>query len=479
VIPFEKRVKIYGFMLIDPISREYMLMNWFEDPVNQPILQNVLREFMIFGIAQNPGLRSYLVDRHQWEEVESNSRHVMDNFRNHISSQKKDSFRDWYSTITEVLVGFDKYQLTFHDVGENPRRFIELMYEECTAFDNTNFCKAEYREKRLSDDNVKAMKMLIQRTPLYDIPWFILARMKPNYRPCMYRDDNGEWRRVLFDMNKNPFETDERKIVHLIELMYDFFTDHDPKRIRSYLKTLTVYEYQKIKNFFYILRERHVARVFVLPMNYYEKQLIAMCKKYKVARPIDIPVEAGMFYYSPVCGFKGFIVPTDMTKQKTDNLNANGSIDTMYCWETDSVVCLHKMNKSKKRKQNPNKRTTVENFCTVDVVNPKKLSKEHNKNVQNETCSNTPLNMISLLGFGLECQDGFIVLCCKCANPCLFDLSKFEDDTLVCTMCTKNTLSYEDKSCFWCMKTQKHVKDEIRTMSVYDDIRVSPRGFGE
>lgn len=473
---FVTRLEIYGIMIINRVSKDFMLTHWFSDANNQVVLQNITREFMIYGMTQIPALREFMVNKHRWDLIETNSHKAMDNFRKHINDSNKKKFGDWFVNIKDILIDFDEHHPKNHDIEENPGLFVDKMAKQCASFDDDVFCKPEYRSKRFSEEDSMALKQMIMRTPIDYIPWFLLAEQEPNYETCLYKDETGSWEQVIVDMNKNPFETDKRKLTRLLDIMYDFYIDHDTKRIKPYLKSLTVYEYQKISAFFYFLNQKQTARLVLLPMNYYEYQLEALCKKNHVTCAENIPEGSGMYYYSINCGFKGFLVPIKSDKEKTDNLNANGSMDTMFCSESKTVVCFHKINKSKRRKQNPKRRTTMDMF-SKDQINPKKQSKDNRKQKESELCSTTPLNKLSLIGFGLECQDGFIVLCCNCANPTLFDLNKFLGDKFVCTRCTDNDNLYNEKTCFNCMKYQKDMVDPFKTIEVLDDVRSNTPEF--
>src|SRR5690606_16869041 len=116
----------------------------------------------------------------------------------------------------------------------------------------------------------------------------------------------------------------------------------------------------------------------------------------------DIPHRAGLYYYSIYCGFKGFIVPTEDTKQRSNNLNASGSQETMYSFETNEVRCFHKENKSRRRKKNPKKRTSLEMFSTLQEQNHKRLSRDNRKQKIHNLCAQTPLKEINLIGLALE-----------------------------------------------------------------------------
>jgi hypothetical protein len=257
--------------------------------------------------------------------------------------------------------------------------------------------------------------------------------------------------------------------------MNTFYSDHDVKPITDFLKKLTVYEYQKISCFFYFLREQQNIRILVLPEHYYLYQLEAFCKKKKVRTPAEIPQNAGQYYYSTYCGFKGFIVPPEGVKQNTSNLYACGSREAMYSFDKDQVFCFHK-NKSKRRKQT-RKRSSIEMFTSLLATNNKRLSRDNRKQKQHMLCSMIPLKKISLLGFAIECQEGLLTSCCLCANPALFGINKFEGDKFVCTRCTEKKNLYNEVVCDKCGNIQDDNAEPFAEVQVVDDVRKNPAEF--
>lgn len=212
---------------------------------------------------------------------------------------------------------------------------------------------------------------MIRRPTKGQLPFYLISPNKPNPQTYVYQQDGaGDPIEITVDNSVNPFETDQRKMLQLTSLMDDFYRDHDTRPLAEFLRTLTVYEYQKISCFFRFLREKQSIRVRILPMHYYTHQLSALCRKHKVPTAADLPPNAGKYYYSIYCGFKGFIVPpmnektrspakgtpvppSVATKQRTDNINATGSHEAMYSFERRQAFCFHKPPKGKRRKQNP------------------------------------------------------------------------------------------------------------------------------
>lgn len=338
--------------------------------------------------------------------------------------------------------------------------------------------KKRHREEKFTEEEIQCLRELIRRCPKDRIPFFLLAKQEAAPTPYLYRQsEKDEWKEILINVNKNPFETEPKKMVKLVELMYNFYGDHDTKPLGEFLKTLTVYEYQKISNFFYFLREQQTVRCLVLPMHYYEYQLEALCKKHHVSCPAQIPARAGLYYYSVYCGFKGFVIPPENAKQRTSNLNASGSHEAMYSFDKGQVFCFHKVNKSKRRKQNPRKRTSIEMFSMFQERNYKRMSKDNRKQKTHTLCSKIPLKEISLIGFALECQDGLLTLCCNCGNPALFGVNKFEGDKFVCARCTTQKNLYNEISCFNCSRIQKEQDEPFVKIDVYDNVRKQPPGF--
>ena len=467
---FATRLDIYGYMIFKPLKRSYMVI-WFQQQENQSILQNVIREFVVFGTAQIPALRGSMIKRHKWNQVEDSCYKAMDKFREHINKTYMEGSVHWFKSIANILNGFDDYHLRFHEARPNPRLFIEKMSEECINFEDTNYSKPEYREQLFTEQEQDCLKQLIIRHTNYDVPFYILAKQEPIPQSYMYRKSEVDpWKDIMIDANKNPFETDHKKLTQLRGLMYGFYNDHDIKPLGDFLKSLTVYEYQKVSCFFHNLKEKQSVRLLIMPMHYYEAQLSALCKKHHVICPSQIPPRAGLYYYSRYCGFKGFVIPLEKPNQKTSNLNACGSHEAMYSFEKGKVFCFHKINKSKRRKQNPRKRTSIEMFSMFQEKNYKRISKDNRKQKTQTLCSQTPLLEIPLIGYALECQDGVITLCCKCANPATFAVNKFEGAMFICTRCNKEENLYNEVTCFNCSAIQKR-DEQFVYIDVLDDIR--------
>lgn len=474
---FGCRLAIYKYMILQPLTRDDMI-GWFQREENQMILQNIIREFIVFATAQIPALRESMIERHRWNQVEERTYTGMDEFRKHIDKMFSSGSIHWFQNVRSVLSDFDTYHLRFHESKPNPRLFIEKMAEQCTSFDDEVYCNPEYRKIEFTEQEVNCLRELIKRVPKDKIPLFLLAKQRPKLmKSALRRDpqsdpnDPKSWEEIYVNVNYNPFQTDQEKLNKLVELMYNFYANHDSKPFAEFLKELTVYEYQKISNFFYILREQQTVRCRILPMHYYKYQLEALCKKHHVRCPAELPAKAGMYYYSLYCGFKGFIVHPEGSKQKTSKLHASGSTETMYSFDKGHVFCFHKVNKSKRRKANPRKRTSIEMFSGVQEENFRKLSKDSRRQKAHNLCSNIPLTEISLIGFALECQEGLLTLCCNCANPAVFGINKFEDDKFVCTRCVctcndSKTPTLDSASVIICPKCNKrrNLYNEVNRM---------------
>jgi hypothetical protein len=340
---FTARLSIYDLLIFDPMKKDFMAW-WFQAQENQSVLQNIIREFIVLGTAMIPPLRESMVERHRWNLVEESCHKAMDKLREHIDSVHASGSVHWFQNVKDLLSDYDNYHLKYHEARPNPRLFVERMSEECTNFDDANFGNPDYRKEEFTEDEITCLGELIKRCPKDRIPFFLLAKQEPNHVPYLYREnEESEWEEILVNVNRNPMENEPKKVMKLVELMYNFYGEHDNKPLAEFLRSLTVREYQKISNFFFFLRDQQSVRCRILPMHYYEHQLEALCKKYHVSCPMLIPPRAALYYYSPYCGFKGFIVPPEGAKQRTSNLNASGSHEAMYSFDEGQVKCFHKV----------------------------------------------------------------------------------------------------------------------------------------
>lgn len=92
---FGARLAIYGYMIFRPLKREFMIW-WFQQQENQSVLQNIIREFIVFGTAQIPPLRESMIERHRWNLVEESCYKAMDRFREHIDNVHASGSVDWF-----------------------------------------------------------------------------------------------------------------------------------------------------------------------------------------------------------------------------------------------------------------------------------------------------------------------------------------------------------------------------------------------
>lgn len=470
---FSCRMEIYGYLFLRPHPKEWMIQ-WFQWPDNQNVLQHIIREFIVFGTSLIPPLRQSMIERHKWNIVEENCYRAMDHFRQRIDAVHLSGSIHWLKNMKELLAEYDIYHLKFCEKKPNPRLVIEKIAEACIEFEDSMFGNTEYQREVFTEEERSFMKKVLQNCPLNSIPWYILKAPPPRWKEMVVLESNGteEYEVVrTVNINENPFATEEEILRKLGEIVYKFYEDRDVKIFAPFFKTLSVYNFQKISHFFTCLKEIHSVRILTLPMHYYEAQLKAHCKKERCARPADLPEKTGWYYYSIYCGFKGLLVPVEGTKQRTDNLNAFGSHEAMFSFYDNKPYCFHKKYKVNPRKRKMDeKRSSLDMFAGLQDTNTKRKANDYRRQKIQEMCTKTPLQPICLLGSAIECPEGLITECCNCANPAVFGINKFHGGEFVCTRCTGKDKTPVQVFCYYCNRLQKK-GDIFETIEVFDDVR--------
>lgn len=191
---------------------------------------------------------------------------------------------------------------------------------------------------------------------------------------------------------------------------------------------------------------------------------------------------AGRFYYSPVCGFKGF--PVGSKGRHTGSTSAHGSRDILLDAFSGEIFCSHKESKSQRR-QAQGSRLSWEMFEDVhEKMAPLRSTVCEGEGecgylTAGETaCTGVPCLLISLLGWALADSRGVLTLCTSCGCPTHLHKGTWHAGLPVCSECSEHHRAAMNLSlrpppvltCTLCHSKSQNKEGHLSCIEVYDDL---------
>lgn len=406
----------------------------------QHLLFYIIKEFLTFSMHMIPSLHEELRKTYKWDTFESTVRNAMDSIRSTVEKNVRTStsIQDWLSQIESTLVQVNKQQLgnlyrpqrqTF---TQNVVSICERLDEQAHQINPHIALPAEYRKL------LREMVIRVPRGELH-IEWLryfnvkqssvdALINMHQHYQQNTYR---GELRKILQQSSRHDFEA-------IRELFAAFQQNH------------------------------HAVRVFSLPKHYYEKQCVALRRRYGIEKDVEMPPHVGITYLCLSCNtFKGFVVKKD---GKSTNLFANGHYKIIVDDETLKCYCGRRSEKTDTKKR---KRIAVESFLDgveLDEQRRRRVKKEwktQRKAMQNDLCASSECIQFNMTGCLLQFYDRLYLFCPSCGNPTTFHSNQYDNNGFTCGECLKEGTLYTSVSCYICDTFRG--KDSWTSVTAKDD----------
>ena len=391
--------------------------------IYQHLLFYIIKEFLTYSMRMIPSLYNELCKTYKWTTFETTVQYAMDSVRRTVEKNVRQSsaIQDWLSQIESTLMQVNKQQLgnlyrpqrqTF---SQNVLQICERMDEQNRHVDPHMALPSEYRQ---------LMRAMAKRAPrtVVRIEWLRFFNVKKTAIDALIN--------MQEHYQQNTYRTDLRKL----------------------LQTVTRYDFEAIRELFAAFQQtHHDVRVFALPQHYYEKQKVALRRRYGLGNDDDLQEHVGIVYLCLSCNtFKGFTVKKDA---KCTNLFANGHQKIIVDDETLKCYCGRRCEKTDTKKR---KRIDVEAF--VDGVEleehrkrrEKKDWKTRRKTVQNNLCAQTECVQLNMTGSLLQFHGTMYLFCPSCGNPTSFNHTQYDEHGFTCGQCIQEGTLYTSVSCYIC-----------------------------
>ena len=416
----ERKQVLRRFVYLNPNRtqiQEWLFTNY------QHLLFYIIKEFLTFSMGMIPALYDELCQTYKWHTFEKTVHGAMDHVRSIINGnvKKTNSIQEWLHQIESNLMQVNKQQL-----GNlfRPQRqtFTQTVVSICDRLD----------------------ELAQQVQPLIEFPFeyrFLMRKMAQRVPRGTVRI---EWLKY-FNVNQGTIDTMVNLYRHCKQNTYR--TD-----LRKLLQNSSRYDFEAIRELFAAFQQtHHDMRVFTLPQHYYEKQCVALRRRYGLSPTDTLENHVGQVYLCLSCSnFKGFIVKKD---SKVNNLFANGHHKIIVDDETLKCYCGRRCEKSDTKKR---KRIAVESFLDgVELEEARKRRakkdwKSLRKNMQNELCASTECLKFNMTGCLFQFYGQLYLFCPSCANPTVFNSSQYDKNGFTCGQCLKEGTLYTSVSCYIC-----------------------------
>jgi hypothetical protein len=430
----ERKQILRRFVFLKPNRmqiQEWLFTNY------QHLLFYIIKEFLTFSMGMIPALYDELCQTYKWYTFESTVHSAMNNIRSLIQENVKrsNSIQEWLSQIESNLMQVNKQQL-----GNlfRPQRqtFTQTVISICDRIDEISREVNPHLEFPIKYQIL--LRKMVQRVPrgTIHIDWLKYFNVKQNIIDTLVN---------MYQHSKhNTYRTDLRKL----------------------LQNSSRYDFEAIRELFAAFQQsHHDVRTFALPKHYYDKQCVALRRRYGLSPDEELSDHVGQVYLCLSCNnFKGFIVKKD---SKTNNLFANGHHKIIVDDETLKCYCGRRCEKSDTKKR---KRIAVESFLDgVELEEARKRRakkdwKTQRKTMQNELCANTECIKFNMTGCLFQFYGQLYLFCPSCANPTVFKSCHYDKHGFTCGQCLKEGTLYTSVSCFICDTYRG--KDSWTTISV-------------
>lgn len=416
----ERKAILRRFVYLRPNRmqiQEWLFTNY------QHLLFYIIKEFLTFSMRMIPALYDELCQTYKWHTFETTVHDAMDHIRSIINQNvgRSQSIQEWLSQIESNLMQVNKQQL-----GNlfRPQRqtFTQTVVSMCNRID----------------------EIAQQVNPTIEFP----SEYKDLLRQMVQRVERGT---IHIDWLK--YFNVKQSTIDLLVNMYQ----HSPQNtyrtdLRKLLQNSSRYDFEAIRELFAAFQQtHHDMRTFPLPAHYYEKQCVALRRRYGLSPDEELKDHVGQVYLCLSCNsFKGFIVRKD---SKTNNLFANGHHKIIVDDQTLKCYCGRRCEKSDTKKR---KRIAVESFLDgVELEEARKRRakkdwKTQRKNMQNDLCANTECLKFNMTGCLFQYYGNMYLFCPSCGNPTVFRRDQYDKHGFTCGQCLKEGTLYTSVSCYIC-----------------------------
>ncbi len=419
--PLEIRIKL--FRKFKDISKAQMLQWMMRD--HQQLLFYTMKEFLVYGVRQVPSMYDEIKQRYYWDKFEKCVEKAMNTVRKYVCNEVDIlSFKG-----VEAQLSLINKQQIHHLYRPTKHQFCRMVYNECDKLDDAN-CVVH-----ISQRFDQSYKSLI----------FNMAIRQPASKAIPYK-----WLEY-FQVKKDVI----RKINHIQDI---YIHEGSKSSLRSFLSKLSRYDFEAIRDFSCAFDRKNNCRIFTLPVHIYKNQYIALRRKYNIENNVLLPVDVGNAMICFECNqFKGFVNKND-GKGKISNLYAYGMSKVLVDDETLKMYCGKRCDKVDGKKRHHHV-PEYSSFMDIDSKMVERLknnrerkrnAKETRKEIKNNTCANTELTKVNLLGRMLQFYNNLYTICPSCGNFMEMDSKYFTKDSFYCGCCIQHGRLYRSISCEWC-----------------------------
>ena len=391
--------------------------------IYQHLLFYIIKEFLTYSMCMIPSLYDELCNTYKWTLFESTVQSAMDSVRRTVEKNVRQSsaIQDWLGQIESTLMQVNKQQLgnlyrpQRQSFSQNVLQICERMDEQ-NQFVNPHMAfPTEYRHL------LRAMTKRAQR-PKIEIEWL-----------------------RFFNVKKQAIDA-------LVNMKEHYYQNTYRADLRKLLQNASRYDFEAIRELFAAFQQTyHDVRVFALPEHYYEKQKVALRRRYGLANDAPLEDHVGIVYLCLSCNsFKGFTVKKDA---KSTNLFANGHQKIIVDDETLKCYCGRRCEKTDTKKR---KRIDIEAFVEgVEMEEHRKRQqkkewKTRRKTMQNNLCAQTECVQFNMTGCLLQFHGTLYLFCPSCGNPTVFHPNHYDQHGFTCGQCIQEGTLYTSVSCYIC-----------------------------
>jgi len=389
----------------------------------QHLLFYIIKEFLTFSMRLIPALYDELCTTYKWHVFESTVHQAMDSVRATVENNMKrtSSIQEWLAQIESTLLQVNKQQL-----GNlyRPQRqtFTQNVLHMCERMDEQQHQVNPHVHFPLEYCS------LIRH----------MAKRVPRDRVCI------EWLRF--------FHVKQPSIDSLINMQEHYHQNTYRADLRKLLQSSSRYDFEAIRELFAAFQQTHHAvRIFNMPKHYYDKQIVALRRRYSISENDPLPEHVGKVYVCLSCNtFKGFLIKND---GKCSNLFANGHHKIIIDDETLKCYCGRRCDKSDTKKR---KRIAIQDFVDgveIDENRKRRIKKEwktQRKSMQNDLCAATECMTFNMTGCIFQFYNTLYCFCPSCGNPTSFQPDKYDRHGFTCGQCIQEGTLYTHVCCYIC-----------------------------
>ncbi len=363
----------------------------------QNLLFYVVKETLVYFLKLIPALENVIRKTYRWDSFEQSVTQAMDKMRMMVEENAtlNNSIQKWFDGVEDHLSSISKSQL--QNLYRAQRlSFSQAIVSTCNRQDESNGIVDYYSQ--FSRDNRKLIREM--------------AKRETNMEVCI------KWL-TYFNVSTDTIEM-------LLNAEKHYQQQSIRNEVRKTLKNISRHDFEAIRCLFQTTHQTHEEiKIFDLPQHYVEKQLVALRRRYGIAKEEPLPEYVGIIYACLNCHTVKAFISKSTSKNVRD---ACGHCKVIVDDFTLKIYCGNKKSTSttKKRKQ------------VTDARAAKREWKNKRKNLEAETCENTEILQICLTGKLLEYHGQLYLFCPECGLPSVYQ-HEGHSDGWKCAMCRQNT----------------------------------------